>query len=735
MTVAALPATVSYIEDGVTTVFPVPFRFRAASDLVVERIAGGNSIPLSLGIDYSVTGGDTDAGGTLTRTAAANGAVLRVTRCTARAQQMSYTTGDRFPAVSHEQALDRAMMIDQEQDNRVDELGGRAIVVPVGEAGTVLPPAATRAGGNKVLGPNPFTGAIEVLDGSLFKGDPGGNIMSVGLESALGNITIPVGTDLIQTSGRFVLGDGAWLWYRSPDQASAENEYRRRDKTGVFFNKLDQLVVPFGTPEGGTASGVVYGLDPRRARLFMSAWDFAPQNDTMNYFAGAVGYLGRQPRPEDNALYSLVGGRNCYALVGGYGGALGHDCLNVATAAFIGGAGSVVGNPTDIVGNLTTKSGYCSFGWMKNGEARGQTAAGFGELIRSNARGSFAITYQAYAEATATLGAIAAGPYTTVANGGDFDTNGPQFVLGGLATADGAGKMVVGSGVNIGSRLVNDIAGSLQIGARVLRGTVVFIAGAPGDSYSGKVYSRTGWRFMGDNGPTVNLEFGGIYGLLDNPASGGRTLQRFQTLKDGVITSVLDLRDDFLRPVSDNVVALGGPSNRFSTVYAATGAINTSDERTKQDIDEIPDEWLDAWGDVQWVRFRFKDAATAKGDDARWHAGLIAQRIEAAFAARGLDARALGLMCFDEWEELREPIMEERITETVEEYYEDSDILSPYGGYVQRRVTKRHELAEMVPTGETRVVREAGSLLGLRYEECLAMEAAWVRRELSRLAA
>ncbi|WP_336866919.1 hypothetical protein [Sphingomonas sanguinis] len=132
MTVAAKPATISYIEDGVSVSFAVPFRFKAASDLVVERLIGGESIALQLGTDFSVTGGATDAGGTLTRLSATNGAILRITRDTARAQPMTYATGDRFPAVSHEEALDRQMLVAQEQDATIAETRGRAVMVPVG---------------------------------------------------------------------------------------------------------------------------------------------------------------------------------------------------------------------------------------------------------------------------------------------------------------------------------------------------------------------------------------------------------------------------------------------------------------------------------------------------------------------------------------------------------------------------------------------------------------------------
>ena len=147
-------------------------------------------------------------------------------------------------------------------------------------------------------------------------------------------------------------------------------------------------------------------------------------------------------------------------------------------------------------------------------------------------------------------------------------------------------------------------------------------------------------------------------------------------------------------PGADNANALGAASVRFSTIYAASGSINTSDERQKTDIGAIPDEWLDAWGDVAWSRYRFKDGR-------RWHVGLVAQRVHAAFAARGLDAFTIGLCCYDQWDAERAPVLDDQ-------------------GNV---------------TGEGDVMTEAGDLWGLRYDECFAMEAAWVRRELSRLQA
>lgn len=106
-----------------------------------------------------------------------------------------------------------------------------------------------------------------------------------------------------------------------------------------------------------------------------------------------------------------------------------------------------------------------------------------------------------------------------------------------------------------------------------------------------------------------------------------------------------------VRPLTDNANSLGVAGRKWSVVYAATGAINTSDERNKPITESITDSLLDAWAEVNWVQFKFDDAIALKGEDgARWHFGLIAQRVEEVFAARGIDGFSLGLLCFDEWE-------------------------------------------------------------------------------------
>lgn len=163
MTVAANSPSVSYAENGVTLAFAVPFRFLAETDLVVKRIAAnGSETTLVHGSEWSASGGSTDAGGTVTLVTASNGTTLNVTRSTARAQQTDYATNDTFPAETHEAALDRAMLIDQEQDVKIDAVASRAILVPIGEAGATLPSAALRKG--KYMGFDPANGAPQLFE-------------------------------------------------------------------------------------------------------------------------------------------------------------------------------------------------------------------------------------------------------------------------------------------------------------------------------------------------------------------------------------------------------------------------------------------------------------------------------------------------------------------------------------------------------------------------------------------
>lgn len=128
---------------------------------------------------------------------------------------------------------------------------------------------------------------------------------------------------------------------------------------------------------------------------------------------------------------------------------------------------------------------------------------------------------------------------------------------------------------------------------------------------------------------------------------------------------------------------IDGPlgSRRIKQLYAATSTISTSDERFKIDIAELEDEVLDPW--------------------------------------------AFGLLCHDAWEAEHEAVHEQveaRIAKI--EQGEDGNEVEVVEVFMEDRAT-----------GEQRLVHAAGDRFSIRYEEALAMEAAYQRRRAERIEA
>ncbi|HAZ3600673.1 TPA: tail fiber domain-containing protein, partial [Escherichia coli] len=136
---------------------------------------------------------------------------------------------------------------------------------------------------------------------------------------------------------------------------------------------------------------------------------------------------------------------------------------------------------------------------------------------------------------------------------------------------------------------------------------------------------------------------------------------------------------------------------RWNQVYASTGSINTSDERAKIEKEEIPEEILKAWGKVNFMQYKFTDAVKEKGDKARIHFGVIAQRVKEAFESEGIDPFAYGILCYDEWDDSYEPVFSSKIE--VNEFGE--------------------QIEKIYETGELRLKNKAGNRYGIRYDEAL----------------
>ena len=185
----------------------------------------------------------------------------------------------------------------------------------------------------------------------------------------------------------------------------------------------------------------------------------------------------------------------------------------------------------------------------------------------------------------------------------------------------------------------------------------------------------------------------------------------------------------------DNTIDIGDPTYRFDDIYATNGTIQTSDRNEKQDIEVLSDaEQRVAVACKGLLRkFRWKDAVAEKGDDARIHFGIIAQDLQDAFAAEGLDAGRYAMFISSTWWETQTDVP---AVEAVEAVYEDvviPAVLDEDGNEVEAERTEQqlvteaveakeaytrtdtYETLEEAPEGATERTR-----LGVRYPELLA---------------
>ena len=149
--------------------------------------------------------------------------------------------------------------------------------------------------------------------------------------------------------------------------------------------------------------------------------------------------------------------------------------------------------------------------------------------------------------------------------------------------------------------------------------------------------------------------------------------------------------------VSDDVLDLGANNRRFDDVHATNGTIQTSDRNEKQDIEELTDAEKKVAKVAKGLmrKFRWKSRVAEKGDNARTHFGIIAQDLEDAFKAEGLDAGKYGMFISSTW------------WETEEKYTDDN-------GKEQTRILD-YKKEEDAPKNATKKTR-----LGVRYSELLA---------------
>jgi len=181
---------------------------------------------------------------------------------------------------------------------------------------------------------------------------------------------------------------------------------------------------------------------------------------------------------------------------------------------------------------------------------------------------------------------------------------------------------------------------------------------------------------------------------------------------------------DRLGTANDNTNDLGGATFRFDDIYATNGTIQTSDRNEKQDIEELTEaEQRVAVAAKSLLRkFRWKDAVEEKGDDARIHFGIIAQDLQAAFEAEGLDAGRYAMFIYSEWWETYTDVPAVEAVDAVYETVTDEE-----GNETQVLVSEAVEAKEAYTRTDTYDTEEEApegavkkSRMGVRYSELLA---------------
>ena len=161
-----------------------------------------------------------------------------------------------------------------------------------------------------------------------------------------------------------------------------------------------------------------------------------------------------------------------------------------------------------------------------------------------------------------------------------------------------------------------------------------------------------------------------------------------------------------IAPGADNSFSCGTAGKRWSVVYAGNGTINTSDANQKQDVEELNDAEKRVATRLKSLikKFRFKDAVQQKCDAARIHVGVIAQDVQAAFEAEGLNADRYGVFCSDTWWEA-----------PVKKIIREATLATPKSPALDEISVM---VIEPVPEGTPNAVQK--TQLGVRYDQLFA---------------
>lgn len=280
---------------------------------------------------------------------------------------------------------------------------------------------------------------------------------------------------------------------------------------------------------------------------------------------------------------------------------------------------------------------------------------------------------------------------------------------------------------------------------------------AKGDTLPSGAYYAHNFLSVDKNGGTLAglqtaLSQNGVVdiNLLAFPYVANSTAKKvvFSVNPNGSGVFAVPVRAEFggnVTPSENGSFSLGGASFKWSAVYATNATIQTSDERVKTEITDIPEVLLDAWEECGFKQFKLRSAVDKKGPNARLHFGGIAQQYKAVLESKGIDPTKYGFFCFDKWEdeyktemvEVKPPVygMVKVVDkpEVKDLLYDDDGkmyerLISPEESHMEQRIVE-----EAVYEERKIKTLDAGEQYSLRYEELLVLEAAYQRRRADKL--
>lgn len=256
----------------------------------------------------------------------------------------------------------------------------------------------------------------------------------------------------------------------------------------------------------------------------------------------------------------------------------------------------------------------------------------------------------------------------------------------------------------------------------------------------------TGYVGIGTTSPSANLHIDSTSGSsikMDTNYGTDLKIATFygnSTIRDDAKTNDagINFRSGAVSPgggssfgVQDNVLDLGESSYRWDDVYATNGTIQTSDVNLKQQIAPLTNAEITAAKAISalFKTYKWNDSVAEKGDAARTHTGVVAQEVEAAMTAAGLDAGDYAFFISSTWWEAD---VDHPAIEAVEEVRDADGNITTHAvqGQEAATVLTTFDTVEEAPEGATERNRK-----GIRYPELLAFIGAATEQRLASIEA